>query len=97
VTNARMMRQWKAGTQTQSFVSDVTAISFDRMRSHAIACNRMGYGIGTDFIYYFFAFLKKEEMRSGTHFTQQNMFLLFTVVVPNVFLPGGIVGSGTVV
>jgi len=46
----------------------------------------------------FFAFLKKEEMRSGTHFTQQNVFLLFTVVVifspvspkqvPNVFLPG---------
>jgi hypothetical protein len=29
----------------------------------------------------FFAFLKKEEMRSRTHFTQQNMFLLFTVVV----------------
>ena len=29
----------------------------------------------------FFAFLKKEEMRSGTHFTQQNMLLLFTVVV----------------
>ena len=29
----------------------------------------------------FFAFLKKEEMRSGTHFTQQNVFLLFTVVV----------------
>jgi hypothetical protein len=29
----------------------------------------------------FFAFLKKEEMRSGTHFTQQNMFLLYTVVV----------------
>jgi len=28
-----------------------------------------------------FAFLKKEEMRSGTHFTQQNEFLLFTVVV----------------
>jgi hypothetical protein len=50
----------------------------------------------------FFAFLKKEEMRSGTHFTQQNVFLLFTVVVTkhvwpyfqspkqvlNVFLPG---------
>ncbi len=30
---------------------------------------------------YFFAFLKKEEMRSGTHFTQQNVILLFTVVV----------------
>jgi len=29
----------------------------------------------------FFAFLKKEEMKSGTHFTQQNVFLLFTVVV----------------
>jgi len=29
----------------------------------------------------FFAFLKKEEMRSGTYFTQQNVFLLFTVVV----------------
>jgi len=29
----------------------------------------------------FFAFLKKEEMRSGTHFTQQNVFLLFTGVV----------------
>jgi hypothetical protein len=29
----------------------------------------------------FFAFLKKEEMRSGTHLTQQNMFLLFTVVM----------------
>ncbi len=29
----------------------------------------------------FLAFLKKEEMRSGTHFTQQNVFLLFTVVV----------------
>jgi hypothetical protein len=29
----------------------------------------------------FFAFLKKEEMRSGTHFSQQNVFLLFTVVV----------------
>jgi len=29
----------------------------------------------------FFTFLKKEEIRSGTHFTQQNMFLLFTVVV----------------
>ena len=29
----------------------------------------------------FFAFLKKEEMRSGTHFTQQNVFLLFTVVM----------------
>ena len=29
----------------------------------------------------FFAFLKKEEMRSGTHFTQQNVLLLFTVVV----------------
>jgi hypothetical protein len=29
----------------------------------------------------FFAFLKKEEMRSRTHFTQQNVFLLFTVVV----------------
>jgi len=29
----------------------------------------------------FFAFLKKEEMRSGTHFTQQIVFLLFTVVV----------------
>jgi len=29
----------------------------------------------------FFAFLKKEEIRSGTHFTQQNVFLLFTVVV----------------
>ena len=29
----------------------------------------------------FFAFLKKEEMGSGTHFTQQNMFLLFTVVM----------------
>ena len=28
-----------------------------------------------------FAFLNKEEMRSGTHFTQQNVFLLFTVVV----------------
>ena len=31
--------------------------------------------------YNFFRFLKKEEMRSGTHFTQQNVFLLFTVVV----------------
>jgi len=30
---------------------------------------------------FFFAFLKKEEMRSGTHFTQQNVSLLFTVVV----------------
>jgi len=29
----------------------------------------------------FFAFLKKEEMRSRTHFTLQNIFLLFTVVV----------------
>ncbi len=29
----------------------------------------------------FFAFLKKEEMRCGTHFTQQNVLLLFTVVV----------------
>jgi len=29
----------------------------------------------------FFAFLNKEEMRSGTHFTQQNVLLLFTVVV----------------
>jgi len=29
----------------------------------------------------FFAFFKKEEMRSGTHFTQQNVLLLFTVVV----------------
>jgi len=29
----------------------------------------------------FFAFLKKEEMRSGTHFSQQNVLLLFTVVV----------------
>jgi len=29
----------------------------------------------------FFTFLKKEEMRSGTHFTQQKVFLLFTVVV----------------
>jgi len=29
----------------------------------------------------FFAFLKKEEIRSGTHFTQKNVFLLFTVVV----------------
>ena len=29
----------------------------------------------------FFAFLKKEEMRSGTHFTQLNVFLLLTVVV----------------
>jgi hypothetical protein len=29
----------------------------------------------------FLAFLKKEEMRSGTHFTQQNVLLLFTVVV----------------
>jgi len=29
----------------------------------------------------FFAFLKKEEMRSGTNFTQQKVFLLFTVVV----------------
>jgi len=29
----------------------------------------------------FFTFLKKEEMRSGTHFTEQNVFLLFTVVV----------------
>jgi len=28
-----------------------------------------------------FAFLKKEEIRSGTHFTQQNVLLLFTVVV----------------
>jgi len=40
------------------------------------------------FIIIFFAFLKKEEMRSGTHFTQQNVFLLFTVVVTkHVFLP----------
>ena len=31
--------------------------------------------------YNFFRFLKKEEIRSGTHFTQQNVFLLFTVVV----------------
>ena len=29
----------------------------------------------------FFAFLKKEEIRSGTHFTQLNVFLLLTVVV----------------
>jgi len=29
----------------------------------------------------FFAFQKKDEMRSGTHFTQQNVLLLFTVVV----------------
>ena len=29
----------------------------------------------------FFAFLKKEEMRSGIYFTQQNVFLVFTVVV----------------
>jgi hypothetical protein len=29
----------------------------------------------------FFAFLKKEEMRSGTHFTQLNVFLLLTVVL----------------
>jgi len=29
----------------------------------------------------FFTFFKKEEMRSRTHFTQQNVFLLFTVVV----------------
>ncbi len=29
----------------------------------------------------FFAFLKKEEMRSGTRFTLQKVFLLFTVVV----------------
>jgi len=29
----------------------------------------------------FFAFLKKEEMRRGTHFTQQKVFLMFTVVV----------------
>ena len=29
----------------------------------------------------FFAFLKKEEMRSRTHFTQLNVFLLLTVVV----------------
>jgi hypothetical protein len=31
--------------------------------------------------YNFFRFLKKEKIRSGTHFTQQNVFLLFTVVV----------------
>ena len=31
--------------------------------------------------YNFFRFLKKEEIRSGTHFTQRNVFLLFTVVV----------------
>ena len=30
---------------------------------------------------FFFRFLKKEEIRSGTHFTQQNVFLLFTIVV----------------
>ena len=35
----------------------------------------------------FFAFLKKEEMRSGTHFTQQNVFLLFTFVVTNHVWP----------
>ncbi len=35
----------------------------------------------TDFIYFFFAFLKKEEMSSGTHFTQQNVPVLFNVVV----------------
>jgi len=34
----------------------------------------------------FFAYLKKEEMRSGTHFTQQNMFLL-TVVVTKLVWP----------
>jgi len=35
----------------------------------------------------FFAFLKKEEIRSRTHFTQQNVFLLFTVVVTKHVLP----------
>ncbi len=40
-----------------------------------------GMGRVFPFIYYFFAFLEKEEMRSGTRFTQQNVFLLFTVVV----------------
>ncbi len=34
-----------------------------------------------------FAFLKKEEMRKGTHFTQQNVFLLFTVVVTKHIWP----------
>ncbi len=29
------------------------------------------------FYHYFFDFLKKEEMRSGTHFTQQTCFFLF--------------------
>ena len=97
-------------------MSDVAAISFDaiawdRMRSHAIACdiskknlsfrtvrvleNASGTRSGTESLpkvflqdnfeqisfIIFFAFLKKEEMRSGTHFTQQNVFLLFTVVV----------------
>ncbi len=33
----------------------------------------------------FFAFLKKEEMRSGTHFTQQNVFLLTVVVTKHVW------------
>jgi len=33
----------------------------------------------------FFAFLNKEEMRSGTHFTQQKVFLLFTVVVTKLW------------
>ena len=92
-------------------MSDVAAISFDRMRSHAIACNRMKSQtlcrqlseflkmhrereVGQEvclmcfftttvnrFHIIIFTFLKKEEMRSGTHFTQQNVFLLFTVVV----------------
>jgi len=59
----------------------------------------------------FFAFLKKEEMRSGTRFTEQNVFLLFTVVVtntsgrifspvspkqvPDVFLPGHVKSNST--
>ena len=82
-------------------MSDVAAISFDRMQSHEIANlmsitvrvleNASGTRSGTESLpntttvnrlhIIFFAFLKKEEMRSGTHFTQQNLFLLFTVVV----------------
>jgi len=37
--------------------------------------------------HFFFGFLKKEEMRSGTHFTQQSVFLLFTVVVTKYVWP----------
>jgi len=115
VTDARMMRQWDAGSSFWSNSIFCERCRSDCMRSHAIACDRMqsheianpmsttvrvlenasGTRSGTEslpkvFLHdnceqisfiIFFAFLKKEEMRSGTHFTQQNVFLLFTVVV----------------